>query len=218
MNEANPKAGLFVTGTDTGVGKTYIAAEFLRQQNQPWQVRKPIESGCESRNGELYPADGHTLQRAAGEREALQHITPHRFIDALAPDRAARHQGAPIYLQNLLDACAAKRHPHWPLLVEGAGGICSPLAEDALNLDLAAALNLPVMLVIADRLGCINHTLLSLMALQSRQLQVRYLVLNSLEQSHDTTMNNREDIERLTGLKLSHCQAGGSANLVCAYD
>lgn len=202
-----PSTGLFVTGTDTGVGKTFIACDFLRQQTQRWQVRKPVESGCELVGGDLLPSDGAALQAASGHFEKLNHITPYRYIPALAPDRAARLSGDTLNLELLIDACSRHIDSQLPVLVEGAGGICSPLTDDALNLDLAEHLGLPVMLVVADRLGCINHTLLSLQALASRQLSLRYLVLNSMKPETDQLMDNQEDIERLTGFRVSRCRA-----------
>lgn len=188
--------GIFITGTDTGVGKTVIGcalARALAAQGVPVAVRKPVESGCERQGGELYPADGEALRVAAGERESLDIVTPLRLRHALSPERAARLEDMELELYDLIAAVKIGA-PDDFYLVEGAGGFLSPLAKDTLNADLAVALGLPVLLVVGDRLGCINHALLTMEAIERRGLQTAAVVVNAVTPEADENMNNRDDL------------------------
>ncbi|MGM0553044.1 MAG: dethiobiotin synthase [Pseudomonadota bacterium] len=177
---STPRPGLFVTGTDTGVGKTFVSCALLaawRREGLAPQARKPVESGCPERGGTWFPEDGAALTAAAGlGATELAQVTPWRFPDALAPDLAAARQGVHLKIAQLADACAAPGTG--PLLVEGAGGFYSPLCRDGLNADLAVALRLPVLLVAEDRLGTLNTCLLTLEALEQRGLELAGIVLN----------------------------------------
>lgn len=189
--------GVFVTGTDTGVGKTVIGcalARTLTERGETVAVRKPVESGCDEAGGELHPADGDALRMAAGEREPLDVVTPLRLRHALAPARAAELEGMDLELYDLV-AAARTGEPDDFYLVEGAGGLLSPLAHNAVNADLAVALGLPVLLVVADRLGCINHALLTIEAIEHRGLNIAAIVINAVTTDVDGDMNNHEDLE-----------------------
>ncbi|MBK1672070.1 dethiobiotin synthase [Ectothiorhodospira shaposhnikovii] len=194
--------GLFITGTDTGVGKTVVACALARalvRQGRTVIARKPAESGCERQEGLLWPADGARLMAATGQRGLLERITPYRFEHALAPDRAARLAGSPLFLADLIGACHAPDRDGDDggfLLVEGAGGFYSPLTEDGLNADLAQALGLPVVLVAPDRLGVINHVLLIAEAIRHRHLALAAVVLNHCAGEMPPAMDNPADIAR----------------------
>ena len=179
--------GLFVTATDTGAGKTYVGSRLLfrlRQAGVELHPRKPVESGCRvDESGRLTPADGLALARAIDREDWLDIITPLRFAAPLAPDLAAREAGERLHLDQLLAACQAPG----PMLVEGAGGLLSPIAEDALNADLAVALGLPVLVVAPNRLGCINHVLLTLEALERRGLRPISVVLSRTTEQGDAS-------------------------------
>ena len=188
--------GVFVTGTDTGVGKTVVAcglARALSRAGVSVAARKPVESGCEQRAGQLYPGDGSQLARAAGAREPLERVTPLRLARAISPERAARVEGVDVTLAALQAAVAAGAAGDFRL-VEGAGGFLSPLALDGLNADLAVALGLPLLVVVADRLGCINHALLTLEAIDRRGLEVAGVVVNAVAPEAGADMANREDL------------------------
>jgi len=159
--------GVFITGTDTGVGKTVVACALTRalaRAGHTVAVRKPVESGCARHAGQLEPADGAALARAAGHRETLDTVTPMRLAHALSPERAAHLEGVQLTLHDLIAAARIGDESDF-FVVEGAGGFLSPLASDALNADLALALGLPVLVVAEDRLGSINHTLLTVEAI-----------------------------------------------------
>ena len=189
-------AGVFVTGTDTGVGKTVVGcalARALSARGVRVAARKPVESGCEPRARELHPFDGAALQKAAGAREDLDVVTPIRLRHAVSPERAAALESVDLAGAMLVDACDGTGDADF-LLVEGAGGFLSPLAADALNADLATALGLPVLVVAADRLGCINHALLTVEAVRSRGLEVAAVVVNAVTAEVDGAMTNRDDL------------------------
>jgi dethiobiotin synthetase len=185
-----PKRGLFVTGTDTEVGKTWVSAHILRflQQNsveKPLQIcaRKPVASGACIHNGVLTAED--TLQLAHATNEPLEQVTRYTFAPPTSPAHAAQLADIDTALDKLLQACRVP--PHSWTLVEGAGGFYSPLGSDnSLNSDLATALKLPVLLVVGHKLGCINHTLLTLAAIEQRGLHCIGVVLNDLHDQRNT--------------------------------
>ncbi len=188
--------GIFITGTDTGVGKTWVGCrlvESLVRRGLNVRPRKPVESGCARTGDGLLPADAQALFEAAGRRGSLEEVCPYRLEAALSPERAAALVGLEIGLAQLTLAAQAQADDAW-LLVEGAGGFYSPLASDGLNADLAVALGLPVLLVAADRLGCINQVLLTLQAIESRGLKGAGVVLNQVEADRPADMDNAEDL------------------------
>ncbi len=195
--------GLFVTGTDTGVGKTVVAcaiARLLVLQGVPVRARKPVESGCKrDGNGRLVPRDAAQLHVAAQSHEPLETICPYPLEAALSPERALRLAGLSLSLEPLHAACLAGVGEADFLLVEGAGGFLAPLAQDTFAADLAAALDLPMLLVAADRLGCLNHALLTLEAMERRGLTLASIVLNRLSPAHPPGLDNAADLRRLTG-------------------
>lgn len=189
--------GLFITGTDTDVGKTWVGCQiiqYLSEQGFDVSPRKPVESGWPEDQEAISKTDAWKLANAANKLEHLDSICPNRFKAAISPSRAARLENTPIYLQQLKRQCTAADSEL--LYVEGAGGFYSPLCEDALNADLCEALNLPVVLISEDKLGCINHVLLSIEAIQQRGLKVVGVVLNQI-QKNDTPQNNAEDLKEL---------------------
>ena len=189
--------GYFITGSDTDVGKTYVACQIVKQLRQlaiDVETRKPAESGCrENDSGELVTHDAAALQLANGRRESIDRINPYRFRAALAPHRAARLQGQRIELQALVEACS-RDNPAHRLIVEGAGGFYSPLAENGLNADLASALQLPVIIVVSDRIGAVNQALMTVQAVTSRQLRVAAVILNQVVAQDDPEMDNAADL------------------------
>ena len=199
-----PPKGLFVTGTDTGVGKTFVSCALLelwREQGLTPQPRKPVESGCPWSTDGLLPEDGLNLARAAGLPDAaIAQVTPWRFPDAIAPDQAAANQGVRLTIAELAAACDADGTG--PRLVEGAGGFYSPLCADGLNADLAEALGLPVLLVAEDRLGTLNTCLLTLEALERRGLQLAGIVLNRRRADTDPRLDNAAALRARTNVPV----------------
>jgi len=190
--------GLFITGTDTGVGKTYIGSQIvslLHEMKISVLPRKPIESGCELINGELQPDDAKHYYEAVHKNIPLTEICPFRFQPAISPQRAARLINRPVSINAVQQACLKKVNENNFLFVEGAGGFYSPICEDGLNADLAKCLQLPVLLISNDQLGCINHILLTAEAIRRNDLVLCAVILNGKDTKHDEAMNNLEDLK-----------------------
>lgn len=203
------RKGLFITGTDTDVGKTYITSQIIRQLKTnavSIKVRKPIESGCSvQNNGELHPADGFELWQTNNERESLKEVTPFRFEPAIAPNRAAALNNQVITTKQLKQACLNQINSDDFLIVEGAGGFYSPLSSDGLNADLARSLNLDIVLVVKDQLGCINNTLLTLDAFHKAELKCIAIVLNFSSAENRATYDHLNELKKLTHLPVLTC-------------
>ena len=190
--------GVFVTGTDTNVGKTWVGQQLIKAlQTQGLDVipRKPIESGW-SNNEEK--TDAWKLANAANKIDLLKQICPYRFKQAISPVRAAQLEGQSIKLEELKQKCLNKVKRNQFLHVEGAGGFYSPITSDALNADLAQALQLPLLVIAEDRVGCINQILLTLEAAQARKIEVMAIFLNKISKDEPNSMNNQEDLEKYT--------------------
>jgi len=198
--------GLFISGTDTNVGKTYIAcliAAELKSRGVNVIPRKPVESGCSYSTDGLIPSDASALKKAAQYSASLQQVCPFRFAQPVSPERAARLSKQSITIQQATEACIKNIEEDTDfLLVEGAGGFYSPLCNDGLNADLAQALGLPILLITEDKIGCINQVLLTVEAMRNRNLQLHALVLNQLEVESETSMDNFEDLSRRLNIPI----------------
>ncbi len=178
--------GIFITGTDTNVGKTYIACQIaaeLKSRNINVIPRKPVETGCKLINGLLHPNDADLLLKASGSNITLDEVCPNRFSPAISPQIAASHAGKLITLNQLVDSCTNSISQQNFLLVEGAGGFYSPICNQSTNADLAKELNLPVILVVEDKLGAVNQALLAVCAIDKYQLEINAIVLNKCSSS-----------------------------------
>ncbi len=192
--------GLFVTATDTGVGKTEVACALLsgaRARGLDAVGMKPAQSGLSA--GES--SDAERLRAAAGGVEPLGAICPYAFEPPLAPAVAARLAGLEISFGRILEAASALAARHEALLVEGAGGLLVPLTDGETYADLAVALALPVLVVARTGLGTVNHTALTVEALRRRRLSVAGIVLNRTGPGDDPSVPyNAGEIARLTGI------------------
>jgi dethiobiotin synthetase len=191
--------GLFITGTDTGVGKTTIAAQISRQlfaQGVKVGVYKPAASGCEMVNGGLQSEDAVALWEAAGKPGTLSEVCPQLFAAPLAPHLAAMEEGKTLDTKLLRSGLQVWQNRSEFIIVEGAGGLMAPLGNDELVIDLAAEFGLPLVIVAGNRLGCINHTLLTIAAAKSRGLRIAGVILNEVDQNpHDVSRkSNTEEI------------------------
>jgi len=205
MKSTTQRKGIFITGTDTDVGKTYVGAQLvsLLHDNDIKAVpRKPIESGCIRIGSELEPADARHYFEAAKQKYPLTEICPFRFEAAISPQRAARLSNQLVFLTELVKSCTTNVTDDNFLIVEGAGGFYSPLCENGKNADLAKKLNLPVLLIANDQLGCINHILLTMEAIANQGLVLIAVILNQKEIYSDKEMNNLEDLETLISVPI----------------
>ena len=160
--------GVYVTGTDTGAGKTIASCALLhalRARGMRAAGMKPVASGCELVDGELRNADALALQAASDPRPDYADLNPYALPLPLAPELAAREAGVAIALQPLRDAHARLRAQADMVVVEGVGGWAAPLSSTLDQADLVLALDLPVLLVVGLRLGCLNHAYLTTRAI-----------------------------------------------------
>ena len=197
-------SGIFITGTDTGVGKTLIAcglAALLKKYGYRVGVMKPAETGCEERDGQLFPQDAYYLKEASGCEVPLEKICPYRLGASLAPSVAAEMAGVKIDIDRLTKLYAEISSAHDVTLVEGAGGLLVPLLPHYTYANLAKLLKLPLVVVAANRLGAINHLLLTLEHASCRGLPVLGYILNHLEgQPSLAAETNREALLSLTAV------------------
>jgi dethiobiotin synthetase len=199
--------GIFITGTDTGVGKTYVAtgiASALRSRGIDVGVMKPAETGCRIRAGKLVPSDALNLMKAANVHDALSNVNPYRFRNPLAPLVAAELEGKKIAEDKILSAWYTLSRRHEFMIVEGAGGIMVPLTEKYLYRDLAAAFGLPVLIVVRPGLGTINHTLLTISVLQEKDITISGIVVNYADsrKTGPAEKTSPAVIERISGVKI----------------
>ena len=192
--------GIFITATDTGVGKTLVASALVRcliQQGIDVGVMKPIETGV-SRSRKLQ-SDGARLRKAAGARDPMTDVCPYVFRLPVAPLSAAQAEGKTVQMATILRTFRTLHQKHTFMVVEGVGGTYVPLTH-TLNLsDLIYQMKLPAIVVGQSGLGGINHALLTLHALRERNIPVVALVLNQ---------------QRPVRTKIAHAQEQSTVNLL----
>ena len=172
----------FLTGTDTEIGKTYVTSlllQTLAAEGKRVLGMKPIAAGCELTPAGWYNSDVQQLVAASNVPAALTDINPYPLRAAISPHLAARAEGVKIELDVIRTACAQLRQQADCVLVEGAGGLLAPISEALTVVDIAVALQLPVILIVGMRLGCLNHALLSAEALRLRGLPLVGWIANT---------------------------------------
>lgn len=202
------RKGYFVTGTDTGVGKTVVTAGLtgvFRNYGVDAVAIKPVQTGAAVRNGELVPGDVLFYRLAAGLAQPLDQLNLYRFGPALSPHLAAKLCGKKIEPEKVVDFCRRALLHHQLTLIEGAGGLCVPLSgPDFTVADLARKLSLPLIVVARISLGTINHTVLTVAYAKSLGLEVAGIVFNGLKQQElgPAERDNPEVIARMTGVPV----------------
>jgi dethiobiotin synthetase len=191
-------SGFFITGTDTGVGKTIVAAALVRAlvaQGHRVAVMKPVASGSERTPQGLRNEDALALMAASNVASPYERVNPYCFEPAISPHIAAEDACIAVdtaHIRRNFDALAASADL---MVVEGAGGWLAPVGPQISIKDLASALDLPVVLVVGLRLGCINHALLTKLAIESHGTKLAGWIANTL----DPVMPRRkENLEMLT--------------------
>ena len=173
--------GFFVTGTDTGVGKTIITAALIKTSNLLGFRAcgmKPIETGCQREGGILIPSDGMLIKTVARMEETVNHISPCRFEKPLAPLPASEIEGISVDFEKIRKAYAELSQKYDVVIVEGIGGLLVPIRKDYFVLDLARDFGLPVIVVSRPGLGTINHTMLSVNYAIKEGLTVAGIIIN----------------------------------------
>jgi len=197
--------GIFVTGTDTGVGKTIVAAalaRLLRQKGINVGVLKPVTSGCREEQGRLVSDDALLLCQAAGLLCCADNA-PYLLREPLAPAEAAKIDGVRVDAGRIKEAYDRLAARHDVVVVEGAGGLMVPLAEQVLTTDLIKLLDLPMLVVSRPNLGTVNHTLLTCFSAQQLGLNVAGVVVNNFPEIPDLAEQGApRQIEALSGVPL----------------
>ena len=206
------RRSFFITGTDTGVGKTNIAAGIaraLKKKGIDVGVMKPVETGCPVRHGRLIPSDALALKEASGADDHIDLINPYRFRSPIAPSAASRFsgvggvRGVRIDLGKIRRAFKEICRRHDIVLVEGAGGLVTPVTAAKTMADIALSLSIPVLIVAAQKLGAVNQTLLTIHYARCRGIGVAGVVLNNIKRGKDLSSGtNAKEIERLSGAKV----------------
>lgn len=174
--------GIFITGTDTDIGKTIVAAGLagaLKKKGYNTGVMKPVQSGAASRNGLLYSQDAELMVMAAGSEDKEELVCPVLLKEALAPSVAAELEGRTVDLEKIKNAYMELERHHDLVIVEGAGGISVPVTEKFLMADLIKYLDIPVIIVARAGLGTINHTFLTVEYAKQRGISIIGVILNN---------------------------------------
>ena len=188
--------GVFVTGSNTSVGKTTVAIEIVRHisKTRAVKVRKPVETNCEISEQKYMPRDAIALSAACQLQEPIDKVCPYCFEIEASAEFASAASAEKHTLEDLVFACKCDVEESF-VLVEGAGGLYSPIAKAALNVDLAIELQLPLLIVIRDELGAISQALLTLEAANNNNLTVAGVILNVVESNN---LSNKEALAAYT--------------------
>ncbi|MCB0358252.1 MAG: dethiobiotin synthase [Bdellovibrionales bacterium] len=194
---------LFVTGSDTGVGKTYFSSLLVQQLGRAGftvGACKPVETGCVLRGGRPRAADGRVLFERANAGQSEDEVCPWRFLEPVAPNVAARLEGVSLERELVLRHIFAQAQRAPMLLVEGAGGICVPFGDTWTFADLivdaaAKGADVGVVVVIGSKLGAINHATLTFEALRARGIPVAGYVLNDCARPAEENAGHRTALE-----------------------
>jgi dethiobiotin synthetase len=197
--------GVFVAGTDTGVGKTLFSAALLLRLGEAG-VRaaacKPVSAGCRRESGRLVNADAELLAMAAPVQRPLEVVNPVALEPAIAPHIAAAEAGVELAASALADACRRAGRGADFTVVEGAGGWRVPLNAQETLADVARLLALPVVLVVGLRLGCLNHALLSVEAIRADGLELAGWVANPIDPQMPRLEENIAALEARLGAPM----------------
>ncbi len=199
--------GYFITGTDTGVGKTLVAgglAALYRDRGLDVGVMKPVATGCKRVNNTLISDDAIFLKNVAEVDDEYELINPVSFEQPLAPTVAARLSNSKIDLEKIRKNYDSLCAFHEYIIVEGIGGLLVPLDAYYFVVDMATEMELPLIVVSRPTLGTINHTLLTVSYARQHGLDVKGIIINETAEHTDDNVKrtNAEEIKRLTELPI----------------
>lgn len=193
--------GFFITGTDTGVGKTLVSAALIHKLvSQGLRVAgmKPVATGCTWKGGTLHSEDADLLMKEANVKAPLDWVSPYAFEPPIAPHIAARQHKSFISATHIADCLQRLKNMADLVIVEGIGGFRVPLNEAEDAADMASLLGLPVILVVGLRLGCLNHALLTAEAIERRGLRFAGWIANRIDPAMTHMESNLDTLrERL---------------------
>ena len=180
--------GVFVTGSDTGVGKTVIAgaiAAAIKAHGLDVGVMKPVASGAKKIEGKLVSEDAVYLKKIIDSTDDDDLVNPVRLEPSIAPTMAASKSGVPIDIDKIWKAYEALTNKHDFVVVEGIGGLMVPIDDTIFVADLVRKMDLALVIVSSDYLGAINHTLLTVEYARSRNIRIKGIVINMLKNGDD---------------------------------
>tara|TARA_Y100000389_G_C17469086_1_gene528599 strand:+ start:337 stop:984 length:648 start_codon:yes stop_codon:yes gene_type:complete len=203
---------IFITGTNTDVGKTYIGTKLIKCLNKKnkFLAFKPIETGCNKKNNKLIPIDSTKYYNILKNSLSLDQINPYRFTDPVSPYLAIKKSKKRIFLKNYHQKLQMLSN-NIPVLVEGAGGAFSPLALDGLNIDLMRIIKSVNVLIIKDELGCISSAIANILAFEKYKVKLDLLVLNTFRKNN---MDNLKEIKKYTNIPIVNFTNTNSIKLI----
>lgn len=211
--------GVFVTGTDTGIGKTVVAGAIcaaLTARGERVAAFKPVVTGIDEPPEDGWPLDHELLASTAGGWMTAAEVAPYEFGPPLSPHYAAQLAGARVEPELLMATARAAAANADVLVCEGVGGLLVPVADDYSVLDLARALGMPLIVVARTGLGTINHTLLTVAAARGAGLDVAGVVMTPWADPEPIEESNRATVERLAGVTVSGLPPTTPATLASA--
>ena len=187
---------IFITGTNTDVGKTFIGTKLIKGLNKTYHCLafKPIETGCVKKKGVLIPKDSTKYYNMLNKVIGLDELNPYRFIPPVSPYLAIKKAKKKIFIKDYYEKLKVISK-NAPVLVEGAGGAFSPLALDGLNIDLMKTIRSFNILIIKDELGCISGALSNILAFEKYKVRLDLLILNTQNKNN---MDNFKEIRKYT--------------------
>ena len=195
---------LFISGTGTDVGKTFITEnliDLLKVKGFTVSPYKPIETGCKKIKAKFIPSDASKFHKLINKEIDIDLINPYRFQQPISPNRAIRLAKKKIFIKDYIDKSKLLPKNDY-LIIEGAGGLYSPISTDGYNIDLIKKMKIPTVLVAKDEIGVINNILLSLDLLLKHKISVLAIVLNKMNNIQPNQMDNYKDIKSLTKTPL----------------
>ena len=191
---------LFLTGTNTDVGKTFIGTKLIKDLNKKYNYLafKPIETGCRKKGSKLIPADSSKYHSILSKVMTLDELNPFRFVPPVSPYLAIKRARKRIYIKDYYEKLKMISKDT-PVLLEGAGGAFSPLALDGLNIDLMKMIKSINILIIKDELGCISSAISNILAFEKYKVRLDLLILNTQKKND---MDNLKEIKKHTDITI----------------
>jgi dethiobiotin synthetase len=191
---------LFLTGTNTDVGKTFIGTKLIKDLNKKYNYLafKPIETGCRKKGSKLIPADSSKYHSILNKVITLDELNPFRFVPPVSPYLAIKRARKKVCIKDYFEKLKIISKDA-PVLLEGAGGAFSPLALDGLNIDLMKMIKSINILIIKDELGCISSAISNVLAFEKYEVRLDLLVLNTQKKND---MDNLKEIKKYTDIPI----------------
>ena len=191
---------LFLTGTNTDVGKTFIGTKLIKYLNKKYNYLafKPIETGCRKKGSKLIPADSSKYHSILSKVMTLDALNPFRFVPPVSPFLAIQRARKKVFIKDYFEKLKMISKDA-PVLLEGAGGAFSPLALDGLNIDLMKMIKSINILIIKDELGCISSAISNVLAFEKYKVRLDLLVLNTQKKND---MDNLKEIKKYTDIPI----------------